>query len=106
MTDDALHITAFGSACRFEVHAKPKAKTSAIVSVVEGRLEVAIAAQPNDGAANDELVRFLAKTLNLKQREVVIVRGQSARIKLIELKTLSAEQARTQLCVELKPSKP
>ena len=66
MTDDALHITAFGSACRFEVHAKPKAKTSAIVSVVEGRLEVAIAAQPNDGAANDELVRFLAKTLNLK----------------------------------------
>lgn len=97
MTDGTLHITAFGSASRFEVHAKPKAKKSAIVGVVEGRLEVAIAAQPNDGAANEELVRFIAKTLNIKQREVVIVRGQSARIKLIELKTLSADEARQKL---------
>jgi uncharacterized protein (TIGR00251 family) len=101
MTDVALHITAFGSASRFEVHAKPKAKKSAIVSVVEGRLEVAIAAQPNDGAANDELVRFLAKTLGLKQRDVNIVRGQSARIKLIELRTLSADEARARLEVEM-----
>ncbi len=106
MTEDALHITAFGSACRFEVHAKPKAKTSAIVGVTEGRLEVAIAAQPNDGAANEELVRFLSKALNLKQRDVTVVRGQNARIKLIELKTLSAETARTLLSVELRATQP
>ncbi len=101
MTDVALHITAFGSASRFEVHAKAKAKTTAIIGVVDGRLEVAIAAPPTDGAANDELVRFLAKMLGLKQRDVNIVRGQNARIKLIALRTLSAEDARARLEVEM-----
>lgn len=77
-------------ALRFEVHAKPRARKSAIVAVTEDAVEVRIAAPPVDGAANDELVRFLAEILELPRRRVVLVRGDGSRTKLVEVVGLTA----------------
>jgi uncharacterized protein (TIGR00251 family) len=53
----------------------------------EGRtyLEVRVAAAPTDGAANDEVVKLLAKALGLPKSGLAIVSGQAARLKRIEL---------------------
>lgn len=48
-------------------------------------LEVRVAAAPADGAANDEVVKLLAKALGLPKSRLVIVSGHSARLKRIEL---------------------
>lgn len=48
-------------------------------------LEVRVAAAPADGAANDEVVKLLAKALGLPKSRLIIVIGQTARLKRIEL---------------------
>lgn len=68
---------------RFEVHAKPRAKKSRIVGPRGDALEVAIAAPPVDGAANEELVKVLAKALDVPRRSVRIVRGETSQKKLV-----------------------
>jgi uncharacterized protein YggU (UPF0235/DUF167 family) len=48
-------------------------------------LEIHVASAPADGAANDELIKLLAKALGLAKSELAIVSGQSARLKRIAL---------------------
>jgi uncharacterized protein len=48
-------------------------------------LEVRVAAAPADGAANDEVLRLLAKALGVPKSRLSIVGGQTARLKRIEL---------------------
>lgn len=54
-------------------------------------LEVRVAAAPADGAANDEVVKLLAKALGLPKSTLTIVSGQGARLKRIELPLSEAE---------------
>lgn len=84
-------------AVRLAVHAKPRAKKSRIVGPREGALEVALAAPPVDGAANEELLRTLAKALGVRQRDVVLVRGDTSREKLVEIRGLTAAEVRARL---------
>ena len=48
-------------------------------------LEVRVAAAPADGAANEEVIRLLAKALDLSKSSLAIVSGGAARLKRIEL---------------------
>ena len=77
---------------RFTVHAKPRAKKSAILGVANAELDMALAAPPVDGAANDELVRSLSGALGVPKRSVVIVRGESSRHKLVEVSGLTLDE--------------
>jgi hypothetical protein len=59
-------------------------------------LEIRVAAAPADGAANDEVIKLLAKALGLPKTRLAIVSGQSARLKRIEL-PLSDEEIRIRI---------
>ena len=48
-------------------------------------LEVRVAAAPVDGAANEEVVKLLAKALGVPKSSLTIVSGQAARLKRITL---------------------
>ena len=48
-------------------------------------LVVRVAAAPADGAANDEVIRLLAKALGLPKSRLGIVSGQTARFKRVQL---------------------
>jgi uncharacterized protein (TIGR00251 family) len=84
-------------AVRFEVHAKPRARASRIVGVRDDALVVQLAAPPVDGAANAELVEVLARALSLPKRDVTLVRGESGRVKLVEVRGLTADELRARL---------
>ncbi|MBL8613837.1 MAG: DUF167 domain-containing protein [Myxococcales bacterium] len=79
------------------VHAKPRAKKSRILGFKEGALEVALAAPPVDGAANEELVRVLADALGVPARDVRVERGASGRRKLVRVEGMSDAAARDRL---------
>ena len=85
------------AAIRFEVRAKPRARKSAVVGVQEGALVVQLAAPPVDGAANEELIATLARALGIPKRDVAIVRGDSARHKLVEVRGPSERELRVRL---------
>ena len=54
-------------------------------------LEVRVASAPADGAANDEVIKLLAKALGIPRSRLAIASGQTARIKRIELPLTEAE---------------
>jgi uncharacterized protein (TIGR00251 family) len=68
-----------------DVKVTPGASKSALIGVQEGRLRVKIAAAPEDGKANAELVSFLAKTLVLAKKDIGIVAGEKSRLKTLSL---------------------
>lgn len=86
-----IRVTEKDGALRFEVHAKPKAKKTSVLKPRGEAVEIAIAAPPVDGAANEELIRFLAKLLEVPRRSVEIVRGESSQTKLIAVTGLDRE---------------
>lgn|SRR5512139_1628194 len=59
-------------------------------------LELRVAAAPADGAANDEVIKLLAKALGLPKSALAIVSGHSARLKRIEV-PLDEREARVRL---------
>ena len=48
-------------------------------------LEVRVAEAPADGAANEAVIRLLAKALGISRSEVAIISGHAARHKRVEL---------------------
>ena len=54
-------------------------------------LEVRVAAAPADGAANQELIKLLAKGLGLPRSSINIASGHAARFKRVELHLGEAE---------------
>ena len=55
-------------------------------------LRVRVTAPPVDGAANDALVRLLAKTFEIPRTLVTIVSGASSRTKIVELAGITEER--------------
>jgi len=84
-------------AVRFEVHAKPRAKKSKVVGERGDAIEIALAAPPVDGAANEELVRFLARFLGIPKRGIELVRGETSREKLVAITGLTLAEVEARL---------
>ncbi len=84
-------------AVRFEVHAKPRAKKSKVLGERGDAVEIALAAPPVDGAANEELVRFVARVLGVRQRDIEVVRGETSREKLLSVTGLTAAEIESRL---------
>jgi hypothetical protein len=72
------------------VRVAPSARRSEITGWTadeKGRpvLLVKLAAPPVDGKANSELLRFLAKVCRCSKSELILLRGVTAKLKVIEL---------------------
>jgi uncharacterized protein (TIGR00251 family) len=76
------------------VRAKPRSGRSAVAGVREdGALEVKLAAPPIEGAANEELVRFLAReVLGVAPSRVTLVLGEHGRDKLVAVTGLALDE--------------
>ena len=70
----------------------PGASKSGFVEVKDDKLKIRIAATPQDGKANEELRLFLAKTLELPKRDIVIASGEKSRIKILRLPVSAGEK--------------
>ena len=65
----------------FNIRVVPRASRSEVVGEFDGDLKVRIAAPPVDGAANDEVVRFVAREFGRPKAEVSIIAGHTSRTK-------------------------
>lgn len=92
-----IRFTAQEGAITFTVRAQPRATKSALAGEVEGALKIKIAAPPVAGAANEELIRFLAKLFEVPRRAVTILSGETAKNKIVRIHGLAAEPFATRL---------
>jgi uncharacterized protein (TIGR00251 family) len=78
----------------FRVLVVPRASRSEVVGAHDGSLRVRIAAPPVDGAANEELVRVLAKAFKVSRSAVKIVSGHNSRTKQVSIKGVALSDMR------------
>ena len=76
-------------AIQFTVRVVPRASRSEIVGEHDGALRVRVAAPPVDGAANDELIRVLARALDVPRSAVEITSGQNSKFKHVRVRGAS-----------------
>lgn len=77
-------------ALTFKVQVVPRASRSEVLGGHDGALRVRIAAPPVDGAANEALVRVLARALAVKQSAIEILSGQTAKSKRVRITGVTA----------------
>ena len=82
---------------RLLVSASPRASRTEVVGVVEGRLRVRVAEPPVEGAANDELVRFLARSLGVPRSAVSVSAGAGGRRKTVLVRGVAHAAAQSLL---------
>jgi len=76
----------------FEVRVQPRAKRTAVLGVLEGRLKIALTAPPVDGRANEYLIEFLAEIFGVPRSSVRLLGGERSRNKRVEIAHRSAAQ--------------
>lgn len=75
-----------GDEVYFRIKVRPGAVKSEIMGEMsDGTWKINIAAAPERGKANQELIGFLAKELKLKKENIKIISGAADRIKLIKI---------------------
>lgn len=72
----------------------PGASRTRIVGALGNALKVAVAAAPEAGKANTQVVQLLAERFGLRRRDVRIVAGRSRPLKRVRLLGLTARRAR------------
>ena len=80
---DELRILADNEG-RLAVRVTPNAKRD-MVTIEEGQVKIRVTVVPEDGKANKAVIALLAKTLGVSKSSLSIIRGETARDKLIQL---------------------
>jgi uncharacterized protein (TIGR00251 family) len=81
----------------FSVKVHPRAKKNAIVGEVGGALKVALTAPPVEGKANEACIRFLSEMLDVPRSSITIAAGETSRLKVIRVHSLTAVQVEQRL---------
>ena len=87
-----LRITTNASGVCLEVHVQPRSSRNQIVGEQDGRLKIKLTAPPVEGEANQALVNFLAQLLKIPKKNVKLLKGESARHKLIEISGVTEQE--------------
>ena len=80
------------------VRVVPGASRDKVVGEHDGALKVQVSAPPVEGAANDRLVRFLAKgVLGVPRSAMSLVRGQRSRDKVVRVEGVTLDDVQAML---------
>ena len=85
----SIQISEQEEAVIVNVRVIPRASKSEIVGMHDGALKIRISAPPVDGAANAEIIRFLAKSFGVSKSDVFILSGETSKNKRIKIENLS-----------------
>lgn len=78
---------------RLVVHVVPRAKRTEVVGRHGDAIKIKLKAPPVDGAANAELVRFVAERLGVRRADVTITAGHTGRRKTLQIEGIDATAA-------------
>ena len=63
----------------------PKARQNDVSLDADGTIRIHTTAVPSDGAANDAVIKMLAKHFDVPKSSIRIIRGATSRNKVIEI---------------------
>ncbi|MDD4627862.1 MAG: DUF167 domain-containing protein [Candidatus Peribacteraceae bacterium] len=87
MFDESKKLLAEKGEVSFDVRVHPGASRTRVKEVMaDGTIKLDIAAVPEDGKANEELVRFLADEFDVPKSHVEILKGHTAKTKVVRIR--------------------
>ena len=88
---------------RLVVHVQPRARRTEVAGLHGDAVKLRLAAPPVDGAANEELVRFVAERLGVARSAVRVAAGATSRRKTVEVDGMDGARARRALLGAARP---
>ncbi len=86
MNEESELLWALKSGASVTVKVRPSAqKTYLKGRLDDGTWKIDVAAVPEDGKANDELIRYMAEMCGVSRSTVELVSGQTARLKVLRI---------------------
>lgn len=82
-----------------EVAVVARSAKSALAGLLDGRLKVKVAAVPVEGAANAELIKFIAKQLKVPKSNIALISGQTSKRKTLQVEGITETEAKNALKV-------
>ena len=79
------------------VRARPGAKQTKMLGEYDGAVRIALAAPPEKGKANKELVRFLAKEFEVTQTDIEITGGETSKDKRVLIRAKDIEPIKNKI---------
>jgi uncharacterized protein (TIGR00251 family) len=89
---DEVEISERSGMLLLPVRVQPRAAKNQISGSYNGALKVRLAAPPLKDRANRELLRFLARSLELPAKNLSLIQGQHSRNKTVTIRGLSREE--------------
>jgi uncharacterized protein (TIGR00251 family) len=77
---------------RLAIKVTPNAGRNEIVGLKDGVFHIKIAAPPDKGKANKELIDFLSEKLETRKSAVLVVKGQTSRHKVIIIEGMGGDE--------------
>lgn len=90
-------VEAVEGGVRFPVRVQPRASRTRLAGLQGEAVKVRLGSPPVEGAANAELVKFLAKRLGVPRSSVRLVRGARSRNKVVEVTGVDEARVRAAL---------
>lgn len=88
-----IKLTATDDSITFAIRVQPRAARSGVAGEFEGALKVRLAAAPVAGAANEELIRLLAKLFDVPRAAVAVISGATNKNKIVRVNGISFDEA-------------
>ena len=87
-------MTSYSNSNSVGLHVRltPNARRNEITGFTGDVLQVKIAAPPVKGKANEELINYLSKVLGIKKSNIIIVKGQTSRNKVLSIEGMSKDE--------------
>ena len=79
------------------IRVQPRSPIDGVAGERQGAILIRLKAPPVDGEANGALLKFVARKVGVRQRDVTLVRGLASRSKWIKVADMTAEQVRQSL---------
>jgi len=90
------------AAIRVPLRVTPKASRDQLIGWRNGRLAVKVTAPPVEGAANEAVIKLLAKALRLRASDLSIAAGHNSRDKVIAVEGCDMAELRARLAKALR----
>lgn len=92
-----MFLTAHPDGCTLTIRLQPRASKNEIAPNPGAELRIRVTAPPVDAAANEALLRLLTEALDWPRGKIELLRGHTARLKVVKIYGITAAEATQRL---------
>lgn len=96
-----MRITEINGGFRLEVKVQPRSSRNQVVGEQAGALKIKLTAPPVEGEANAALVDFLSGCLKIPRKNINLLKGETSRNKIVEIKGISLNEFSNRIGVKI-----